>query len=301
MEYDWERFWCPRDKAYHVDFDGFLEDPQRDGGRFYNPDVLLTDELKRFGVAVLLGEPGIGKSHTISQAFAVSAQNNGEKSQSVLFHNLRKYSTDSFLVNDIFQSDAFKKALDSDAEFYLVLDSLDEARLQISNIAPLLIEELKSCPPERMKLRIACRTLPWPASFLEPELRSIWGEQNVGVFELTPLRRADVEEAIKSNGLNSKQFMQEVSDTRSGAFASRPLTLRFLIDTFRRDQSLPQNPVDLYHIGCLGLCEEQSPSRRASGHVGTVEAPVRLVTASRIACVSMVIPPFLGGHISRIH
>jgi hypothetical protein len=79
------------------------------------------------------------------------------------------------------------------------LDSLDECQLQIRNVANILIAELKKLPVERLRLRVACRTADWPR-YLEDNLRERWGENDVGVYELAPLRRVDVVETTKANG-----------------------------------------------------------------------------------------------------
>jgi len=42
---------------------------------------------------------------------------------------------------------------------------------------------------------------------LEKGLRGIWGNENVGVYELLPLRQIDVEEAAKSYGFDSEKFL----------------------------------------------------------------------------------------------
>ena len=78
---------------------------------------------------------------------------------------------------------------------------------------PFLIDELKKYPIKRLSLRIACRTADWPNS-LEDGLIQLWGKDAVGVYELTPLRRADVIEAAKTNNLDHNVFLQEIDQKK---------------------------------------------------------------------------------------
>jgi hypothetical protein len=66
------------------------------------------------------------------------------------------------------------------------------------------------------------------------------------------------------------------------------LTLGLLLRLFESDARLPNSIADLYRQGCLSLCEEQSPSRRAAQRDGRLTPPQRLRLAGRLAVVSML-------------
>jgi hypothetical protein len=54
---------------------------------------------------------------------------------------------------------------DGEGEMFLFLDSLDECQLDVPKIASVIAGELSDWPVERLRLRMACRTAYWPASF----------------------------------------------------------------------------------------------------------------------------------------
>jgi hypothetical protein len=70
-------------------------------------------------------------------------------------------------------------------------------------------------------------------------------------------------------------------------FAIKPLTLNLLFRIFQNSGRLPGRITDLYSQGCLGLCEERSPSRRGARRVGQLNGHQRYRLASRIAAATM--------------
>ena len=118
------------------------------------------------------------------------------------------------------------------------LDSLDECLLRIDTVATLLVDELKRFPVHHLSFRIACRTADWPGK-LEEGLKELWGEEAFRVYELAPLRKQDVIEAVQANNLDSEAFMGAVSSAAAVPFAIKPVTLEFLINTYRRRRQLP--------------------------------------------------------------
>src|SRR5258705_5583142 len=81
----------------------------------------------------------------------------------------------------------------------------DESRLLIRNVASFLAGEFNrdDYPVERLWLRIACRAAEWP-EILERALANRWPE-GVGVYELAPLRRCDVELAAQQSDLSASK------------------------------------------------------------------------------------------------
>jgi hypothetical protein len=168
----------------------------------------------------------------------------------------------------VFGSSKFAAWQNGNTQLTLSLDSLDEALLRIDNIAALFADELPQHPTTRMSVRVACRTAVWPHGLLEPTLKSIWGEDAVGVFELAPLCRKDVVEAARQRGIDPNRFTDELNKSNAVPFALKPLTLTLLFEIFKKDGHLPDRAFDLYSQGCLRLCEELSPNRRAAGRLG---------------------------------
>ena len=189
------------------------------------------------------------------------------------------------LVQEIFRDPTFTNWVTGKLRLHLFLDSLDECLLRIDTVASLLAEQFKKYPVERLKLRIACRTVDWPQN-LEKELRNLFGDQNVRVFELLPLRRLDVEEAAKAEGINNAHFLDEIEQLQIVPLAIKPVTLKFLLNTYQRESCLPDTQSELYFHGCRLLCEETSQSRRDSNQTGNLTADQRVSIAGRIAAIT---------------
>jgi hypothetical protein len=169
----------------------------------------------------------------------------------------------------------------------LFLDSLDEALLEIRPLATGLARELGRFDPGRLSVRIACRTAEWPR-ILEEKLVEHWGRDSVGIYELLPLTERDVREAAIADNISADDFLAEVERQNAVALAIKPITLDFLLTTFKLGGGrFPINQSELYLEGCRYLCEESSPSRIASRRKGVLTASQRLSIASRIAAVTI--------------
>jgi len=170
---------------------------------------------------------------------------------------------------------------EGDGELVLFLDSFDEAREERGALVRMLLEELAQLPRERLRVRIACRTADWPAA-LTDRIGLLFDDEP-GVYELQPLRRADVVGAASDAGVNGDEFVAAVVERGVGPFARVPLTLRFLLDVYARDGQLPTRRVELYRDGCRELCREQNPSRVETDRLGAMSPEQRLALAERIA------------------
>ncbi|HUU92792.1 MAG TPA: hypothetical protein VM238_16495 [Phycisphaerae bacterium] len=286
VRYDWQRFWRSPEGTYTLSDGGFLADPETDWGSALNPDARKFNEIAATPCLVLLGEPGIGKSHELAAAKETVEAAAGESGDQVLPVDLRAFQTDHRLCARLFESGQFRHWIAGPHRLQLFLDSLDEGLIRISTVAALLEEELARCPVHRLMLRIACRTADWPQS-LEAALKRLWGDANVGVYELLPLRRRDVRAAAEAEGIDCERFIETVQDRDAVPLAIKPVTLRLLVRLFRRDAALPHRQVQLYEQGCRLLCEEPNPARREAGLEGEVSAPVRFAVACRIAAATV--------------
>ncbi len=286
LTYNWKRFWCPRTESMNFSEDGYLANPDTEWGRTLNPHVVPFESIANIPCLVLLGEPGIGKTWAIqTQKQVIEGQIAAAGAKSLWF-NLNSYGTEVRLIRDIFENPDFLSWVKGDAHLHLFLDSLDECQLSIETLAPLLIEKLKTCPIQRLSLRIACRTADWP-TFLEDGLQQLWNKkEEIGFYELVPLRKVDVEEAVKANGLDPTHFLKELDDKKIVPLAIKPITLRLLINLFKSEQ-MPPSQVELYSRGCRQLCDEDSESRKATRKTGVLTADERMAIAARIAAVTI--------------
>ena len=282
--FPWKRFWCRREDSYSLGDRGFLTDPDGDHGKTLNPHLTTLDALQKIGFLALLGEPGVGKSWSLTADIDTFVEH--DPSLEIIRLDLRSFGSEDRRYRAIFEDPKFLRWLAGDHELHIYLDSFDECLLRLETVAGLLADEVSKYPLERLKLRIACRTAAWPP-FLEAALRKGYGEDNHAITELVPLRRKDVLEAATLDGVaDPEAFLDRIERLQLAALASKPITLNMLLQTFQREGDLPTDLVSLYEKGCLILCEEQNESRRTTKRVGALNAKERLAIASRIAAVT---------------
>jgi hypothetical protein len=282
--YNWKRFWCPREAEFNLGDNGFLTDPDEQYGKFLNPNLASIEDLSAHQCLILLGEPGIGKSFEIKNFHqSLETQSKDES----LFLDLKSYGDESRLYSDIFENAKFIRWADGTHCFHLFLDSLDECLLRVQTVTSLLEGEFSKYPTARLFLRVACRTAEWPYSF-EQDLGQLYGKENVKAYELVPLRKKDVRSAAESEGLeNPDKFLELVISKNAAPLAIKPVTLDMLIRIYKTEGTFPAKQSELYEKGCLLLCEEPSERRREIGGENRFQANVLLSTACRIAAATI--------------
>ncbi len=174
MKYEWTRFWCARDGVTLVDVEGYLCDPAHAHAGAAPSGAVPFAQLQTVPCVVLLGEPGIGKSTAIRDAFDDVAASVASSGNTAKRFDLRSYGDESRLVRDLFESPEVAAWLSGTHLLHLFVDSLDECLLRISTVAGLLTDKLGSLPLNRLRMRIACRTGDWP-KLLDDELPRLWG------------------------------------------------------------------------------------------------------------------------------
>lgn len=282
QKYHWKRFWTLRDGTFRTTEKGYLADPEGPYGNILNPEIKTLAELADVPCLALLGEPGVGKSWEIAPTHILASEI--ENGKNVLHFELRDFQTDLKLCQDIFDNPKFRAWSNTNNRLYLFLDSLDEGLLSISTLATLLTRELKRFPPDRLYLRITCRTAEWP-DILEEGLKQHWGADSFKAYELLPLRERDIIAAVHAEGIDAYQFLQELEEKEVVPLAIKPVTLKFLLNTYKKHSQLPQTQSTLYLEGCRYLCEESNRSRLASKRKGHLNADQRLAIAARLAAV----------------
>ena len=283
--YPWKRFWSTREGRISLADGGYLSDPDSKWGRFYDQDVFAFSSIARIPCLILLGEPGIGKSHALKSEYDDLNTEDGEEPAEKLLIDLRCIGSDMLFCKKLVENDTFVGWKKGSHRLHLFLDSLDECLLRVDTLVALIIDQLSVCPTERLFLRIACRTAEWP-SMLEDGLKELWPKDSMGVYELAPLRRIDVIEAATANGLNAESFLHKIDRMEAVPLAIKPVTLDFLINTYRRTGQFPRSQMELYREGCRILCEEVSESRRAAKLTGILSAKQRMRVAARIAAAT---------------
>ena len=121
-DYGWKRFWCPREGSYSLADQGLLADPEAEYGQEFNPDLTTFDRLQGVPCLAMLGEPGIGKSWTLSrEALSDEATAHGAK---LLRFDLRQFGSEGRLFNALFESEELRDWKDGSYDLHLYLDSV---------------------------------------------------------------------------------------------------------------------------------------------------------------------------------
>ena len=180
-QFAWKRFWCSLDASFNLGDHGFLTDPDSEYGAALNPNLTTFRRLQTTGFLALLGEPGVGKSWSLS---ADVSEYLAESPGVVAIRlDLRSFGSEDRLYRALFEDPAFIRWTTSDQELHVYLDSFDECLLRIDTVAALLADELPKYPLHRLKLRIACRTASWPA-LLERALKASYGEASFAAADV---------------------------------------------------------------------------------------------------------------------
>lgn len=249
----------------------------------FSKEVVTFDKISHIPCLALLGEPGIGKSYALETEIKnLESTLTKQSNEVILFFNLRSYSSEVRLIEEVFENEKFKEWFSGSHILNLFLDSLDEGLLRIDTLTALLVDKLKSLPIKRLKFRIACRTAEW-SSFLESQLKELWGEASFRAYELAPLQIMDVSTAAKTEGLDPEVFLSEVAAKSAEPLAAKPVTLKMLLNLFRLHNALPRSQSELYERACLLLCEEESEGRKTKWKL---TAHQRLRVAARIAAIT---------------
>jgi hypothetical protein len=282
MSYFAPRFWLPHAQLLRLEETGFLPNPEDQYGQAANPQARPLAALKDIGCLMLLGEPGLGKSTALRRERGDMATGVGHGDLLTVAVDLGATRDEEVLRSKIFGSEVFQNWSHGEGTLHLQLDSLDEARLRIEVIADLLLEGLQGADVARLRLQIACRSADRHHR-LEEDLAKLFGDEVFAVYELLPLRVADVSAFAQDAGVDADSFVAEVVGRNLASFASRPLTLRFLLGAAKSGGGLPDSITDLYFGGCKLLLEEPDEDRRGGSVAGTLSVSQRVAIASRIA------------------
>ncbi len=281
-DYNWKRFWYPHGTDIKLSDYGYLPDPESDLEHFYNPTIVSFEAIAHIPCLVLIGEPGIGKSTVIKDAF-----NQVPETEEKDLFELGDYGSEDALCDEVFRNTKFQNWKQGTHYFHLFLDSLDEGYLSIPILARILKRELNkiSSHCHRLQFRITCRTNDWSSS-LEETLKELWSEK-VGIYQIAPLRKVDVIEAAKKNNLDDNIFLQQIYEREAVPLAIKPISLNFLLKIYKQNQQFPNSKNELYLNGCEYLCQEHNNSRKDAKFLPSLTPKQLLIVAARIAAVTI--------------
>lgn len=134
-DYNWKRFWCPRSGRLNLgDRGGYLADPEAKYGYIGNPDVVRFEAIDDVPCLILLGEPGIGKSHALLAAHNNVVRTTANQGNQTLLLDLRSYGDENRLIRNLFEhAEAGKEGLTPN-EFLTAVNQRDMIPLAIKPI-----------------------------------------------------------------------------------------------------------------------------------------------------------------------
>ena len=257
----WKRFWCPLGGIINSGDDGlgFLSDPEGVLGKLANPNVSpLLKLLPDTGPIVLCGEPGIGKSTELQGVRALLQKVDEDYCVWLPF---REIADSADFRHRTVGSPTWQQWRSGGARLTLVVDGVDEGLLRVPNFLNDLTTLLRDEPIRRLRLLLACRTAEWPVE-TGRSLIGLWSSHKFEpVYELCPLRRADVETAARSWNCDPAGFIDVIWDRSVAGLAARPVTLFFLLGEYARHAGLPASHRELYERGTINLVREGDPAR----------------------------------------
>ncbi|MDP1774454.1 MAG: hypothetical protein Q8L15_19480 [Methylobacter sp.] len=278
--FPWKRYWFPEGNVHYQEFvqGGFLQLPHAEYSPFYPAVPKELADLTEIPVLVLLGEPGYGKSQTLSdEKNRLSEQ---QPDDLIIFFDLKTAVAGD--EKQLLDDDKFH-LVDQGRRLWILLDGLDECTLP--SPANWLIDRFinKINNPERVFVRITCRPSYWPEQ-LQTAFQDRWNsvaKTTVETWRLCPLLEDDVRTAAQLSSIDAEPLLKTIAERHIEQLAALPVTLQFILGLYQKGE-LPSQRTEIFEKGLKLLCAD-SPERRSSTIKSQISADVRFQTAARIA------------------
>ncbi len=230
-------------------------------------------------VVVLLGEAGIGKS----RALATWADSREAAGASTCRINLALQSP-SGLAARWFAHPDVEQWRSASGVLELFLDGLDEFPGELRRLAAEIQAFVESSQDHlaRLRIRTAGRAHAW-TSGLSRVLSGIAGDGGATVLSLLPLEREDVALAAAERSWDAGALLDWVDRHRAEPLASRPLTLRMLLDVEKGFGALPTSRASLFEHHLVAVFRGHGEDARDKR---TLTEHQRMALAGRIAAAT---------------
>lgn len=273
----------PRGEAVLVDDTGYLADSDSRWPPRFNTNLVPTHELLRQSpVIVLLGEPGSGKSFESNLLRSLAKE---EGKGVVLSLDLGQFGDAGTLAAVLGRM--LTQCAKSEGEPLLMLDALDECRVNIKRAETVIQEALLAAADMKLRLVISCRTSAWPAS-LEDVLRSQWSGKNpVKVFDIAPHSRAFVFARLEKGDIKPEEFFATLDSAGAHGLALHPLGLNFLLAQSKEGRAFSSSRWALYENGCAAFLRP-SKRRLEDGNLGLPDVRERMRLAGLMAAIVLL-------------
>jgi energy-coupling factor transporter ATP-binding protein EcfA2 len=234
---------------------GYLD---ADSGETFRPAELF----ERGPLALVLGEPGSGKSTLLG---ALQLEYQSIPGVTVMLFDLRDHT--ELYISDLL--DSLEGASDIDRK-YLLLDSVDETRCLVSELAGLLETRLRKLISSGWRILLATRT-----AELSPDLRKVLelaADKDANpTFYLCPLTEDAAREIVNSAELEVDALFLQIEAAGVQTLASNPFSLRLICEVYEEDGQIASSPeavferaVEIAIAGSAAVVRWRQPKRSSS-------------------------------------
>jgi hypothetical protein len=281
------RYWTPLSVPIDLDEDGFLRTPSE----YCNTQLKQLAAIRDDRPLLLIGEPGLGKSTEVEQfappANLISVGRSGTAQWVSQYLNLRAAASEHEIRSRLEALPAWLDWQQQKLNIELWIDGLDEGLQNAIVLGAALLQVLGGLEASRLRIRVACRSFEWPG-ILRTGLDGIFGADRTAVWELAPLDRPAAESIATELAINDvTAFLDAVVDKAAGSFATHPVSLQFLVESFKRDGGFPSTRVALFKAGLLHRCDEQNTYLDPVDD-RALTAQERRTVAARVAAATML-------------
>lgn len=242
-----------------------------------NPEARTLEGMQDIRALLLRGEAGAGKSFAIDREIE-RLQTAGEQVEL------------ADMADGLCDLPLLLREKGDQPDLTIFVDALDIGLIRDKGLEVELRRTVSRLPHQPgARLRFVLRS-GFAADSFTTSLESHFGDD----FEhltIAPLRSEDVRIAASAEGIDPNQFFAALEGIQVAPLAARPLTLRFMLRLWARNNCLPTRRQDLYRDGCADLLRETNPIRLeiAGGHdpdyAGHLELSERFSVAARLAAL----------------
>lgn len=289
-EYNWQRRWIP---VYEGGSDrtgatAREREAQALWQLRFTTEGVLFGKIRHVPCLILLGEPGLGKSHFVErEEHRLSTYLKNSADESIL-RNLAKSESGDGVQQLLFDNDRYRNWKAGTHRLTLFVDSVDQAGISVERVITIIRNELADADVSRLHLRLVCRDHDWSLT-LANTLEHVWRndgekESNVRIYQLAPLGPDDIRVAVEANRNNiedPERFLKEIKNEDAWALATVPITLEMLLE---KPGYLTSSRTELYEHGLRRLCR----GTQSTAELPYSELDRRFEIASRIAAVMVL-------------
>jgi glycosyltransferase involved in cell wall biosynthesis len=266
QNFAWTRLWFPEG--------GVTVGADRSDSTAKTAPVVLT-EVAETQCLVLLGAPGMGKTHEI-EALATWLRDKGEQVDLLRASHIN-FATD---LGALITSEHQRCLTDEEQPWHILIDGIDEIAGPPNTAEHVLtnfLDQLFVNNRKRALLRIAftCRIAAWTEA-LDRVIEQRWPIGSFKKLTLAPLDKKDIRAAVERTEplvAERERLSERLLGEQLQAMASSPLLLRLLLRSHLGSESLPSRHADLL----------ERVVERALAEQGIANAATRVAVVGRLA------------------